>query len=149
VSHPLLLSEQRRAQLAVQAAFAIRSSADFLPVFDGVMAALGGWHYPDRDVFGVRMALEEALVNAIKHGHRGDPSKVVRVSYQVTKEKVLIEVEDQGPGFNLAHVPDPLAPENMERSSGRGLLLIQHYMTWAKYEGRGNRVILCKYRSVS
>jgi serine/threonine-protein kinase RsbW len=120
---------------------------DFLPVFDGVMAALGRWDYPDRDVFGVRMALEEALVNALKHGHRGDTSKVVRVDYQVTPEKVLIEVEDQGPGFDPEDVADPLDPRNLERSTGRGLLLIRHYMTWVRYEGRGNRVILCKYRS--
>jgi len=103
--------------------------------------------YPAPDLFGARLALEEAVVNAIKHGHGYDPSKTVRVRLRVTAEDVLIDVEDEGPGFDPADVADPCEPENLERSCGRGLLLIRHYMTWVRYNSRGNRVILCKCRS--
>jgi serine/threonine-protein kinase RsbW len=104
--------------------------------------------YADRDIFGVRLALEEALVNALKHGHRCDPSKVARVRYQVTDERVLLEVEDEGPGFDPAAVPDPLTADGLGRPSGRGLLLMRHYLSWVRYNRRGNRVTLCRRRSL-
>jgi serine/threonine-protein kinase RsbW len=108
------------------------------------MSALG---YAERDVFGVRLAVEEALVNALKHGHRYDASKVARVRYQVTDERVVLEIEDEGPGFDPAGVADPLTAEGLERCCGRGLLLMRHYMTSVRYNQRGNGVTLCKCRS--
>ena len=66
--------------------------------------------YPTHDVMGVRLALEEVLMNAIKHGNKKDPAKVVRISYEVTKEQVWVEVEDQGEGFCPEEVPGPHAP---------------------------------------
>jgi serine/threonine-protein kinase RsbW len=108
------------------------------------MAAAG---YPEKDLFRLRLALEEALVNAVKHGNRGDPAKQVRVRYQVTRERTLAEVEDEGEGFDPGQVHDPLAPENLERPGGRGLLLMRSFMTWCRFHGRGNRVTLCKDRS--
>jgi serine/threonine-protein kinase RsbW len=116
-------------------------------VLEPLAARMTAAGYSERDVFAVRLAMEEALVNAIKHGNGGDPGKEVRVSYEVTDERVLAEVEDQGPGFDPTSVPDPLLPENMERPCGRGLLLIRAYMTWVRYNDRGNRVTLCKNRS--
>ncbi len=107
------------------------------------MAAAG---FASRDVFAARLALEEAVVNAIKHGHQGDTSKPVRVSYAVDAEQVLLTVEDEGPGFHPDDVPDPLDPENLERACGRGVFLMRHYMTWVKYNERGNRVTLCRRR---
>ena len=59
----------------------------------------------------------------------------------------MIEVEDEGRGFDPSHVPDPTLPENLERPNGRGLLLMRRSMTWVRYTGRGNRVTLCKRRS--
>jgi serine/threonine-protein kinase RsbW len=107
------------------------------------MAAAG---YPLRAQFGVRLAIEEAVVNAVKHGHKGDTAKAVKVRYRVGLRDVLVEVEDQGPGFDRGQVPDPLAPENLDRSSGRGLLLMRSFLT-VRYNERGNRVILYKSRS--
>jgi serine/threonine-protein kinase RsbW len=60
---------------------------------------------------------------------------------------VLAEVEDEGPGFNPAVVPDPTLPENLEQTGGRGLLLMRHYMSWVHYSERGNHVTLGKCRS--
>ncbi len=120
---------------------------------EGVLSALCGEltaaGYPEKDVFAVRLALDEAIVNAVKHGNRGDPGKAVRVRYQVTPESFLVEVEDEGEGFDPRQVPDPLAPENLERSSGRGLFLRRAYMTWVRHNERGNAVTLCKYRTLA
>src|SRR5947207_14087427 len=94
------------------------------------MAAAG---YSARDQFGVRLSLEEAIVNAIKHGNREDPAKFVELTYSVTGHQVLTEIEDQGPGFNPYLIPDPLSPENLERPGGRGVFLMRHYMTTVHY----------------
>jgi serine/threonine-protein kinase RsbW len=110
------------------------------------MAAAG---YAAQDQFAVRLALDEALANAIKHGHRGDARKRVDVRYRVGPAEVRVEVHDQGPGFDPARVPDPLAADNVERASGRGLLLMRSYMTWVRHNERGNGVTLCRLRSAA
>jgi serine/threonine-protein kinase RsbW len=125
----------------------IRSAAELAAALDRVAAAMAEAGYPERDVFGMRLALEEALANAVKHGHRGDPTKEVLVRYDVTAEQAVAEVEDQGPGFDPALVPDPLAPENLEKASGRGLLLMRAYTTSCVFNERGNRVTLRRHRS--
>jgi serine/threonine-protein kinase RsbW len=102
--------------------------------------------YPDKDSFGMRLALEEAVVNAVKHGNGGDPAKWVVVRFTVSPERVLAEVQDEGAGFDPARVPDPTAPENRQRPGGRGLLLIRTYATGVRYNAAGNCVTLCKRR---
>lgn len=102
--------------------------------------------FSSRDVFGVRLALEEALVNAIKHGNRMDNSKTVRISCRFFEEKVRIEIEDEGIGFKLEDVPDPTADENLERPCGRGIMLMRSFMSLIEYNERGNRVVLEKTR---
>jgi serine/threonine-protein kinase RsbW len=88
-----------------------------------LMAAAG---YGERHVFGMRLALEEAIQNAVKHGHRGDASRPVRITWHLNGQRVLAEVEDQGAGFDPEEVPDPRTPENLERTCGRGLFLMRH-----------------------
>lgn len=112
-------------------------------IIANAMAAVG---YAKPDIFGMRLALEEALVNAVKHGNRGDPQKRVLVRYHVTAEQVLVQIEDQGAGFDPTRVPDPTDAEHLDCPCGRGLLLIRHYTTWVQYNARGNRVTLCKKR---
>jgi len=125
----------------------IHATREIKPLCDEVASRLTAAAYSGRDIFAVRLALEEAVVNAIKHGHREDPGKTVHVSYQVTSEQILINVEDEGPGFDPRQIADPLSPENFDRSTGRGLLLMRHYMTWVKFNERGNRVSLSKCRT--
>ncbi len=117
------------------------------PLVAQITSAMQAAGYTNREAFAVRLALEEAIVNAIKHGHQGDPSKVVRVACRVSAEQVVLEVEDQGPGFQPEEVPDPLDPENLERACGRGVFLMRHYMTEVTYNARGNCVTLCKRRA--
>jgi serine/threonine-protein kinase RsbW len=102
--------------------------------------------YPEKELFGIRLALEEALVNAIKHGNRSDPSKRVQVRYQADAVQFLIEIRDEGRGFDPDGLPDPLSPENIERPGGRGVFLMRHYMSWVQYNETGNAVTLCKVR---
>ena len=98
----------------------------------------------DHELFSIKLALEEALVNAIKHGNQHDRNKKVDISYQVLADRFVINITDEGEGFDLADVPDPTAVENLERPCGRGLMLIKHYMTEVEYNKRGNSVTLLK-----
>jgi serine/threonine-protein kinase RsbW len=125
----------------------VRSAADGRAAVGGVADEMASAGYAEGDVFAVRLSLEEAIHNALRHGNCHDPSKRVRVSYWVTAERVLVEVEDEGEGFDPGKVPDPRAPENLERFGGRGLFLMRAYLTWVRHNGRGNCVSLCKCRS--
>jgi serine/threonine-protein kinase RsbW len=123
------------------------STAELLPIIDEIISALATAHFSAKEIFGIRLALEEAGVNAIKHGHQGRQDRPVFIRYQLSADQILVEVEDQGPGFDPERVPDPLAPENLERPCGRGLLLMKCYTTWISYNQRGNCVTLCKKHS--
>lgn len=116
-------------------------------VQEEIEAALTSVRYGDRDIFSIKLALEEALVNAIKHGNQMDPDKRVSVTYTVSVERFDIRIADEGLGFNPADVPDPTAPENLERPCGRGLLLIRNFMNEVAYHGKGNVVTMWKLRS--
>jgi serine/threonine-protein kinase RsbW len=115
-------------------------------VQEEIELALRQNQYGERDIFSIKLALEEALVNAIKHGNQLDRSKKVYVSYRVSPTRFDVEVIDEGPGFDPADVPDPTAVENLERPSGRGVMLMRHYMTEVSYSSRGNCVSMSKLR---
>lgn len=103
--------------------------------------------FPEHDLFGVRLALEEGIVNAIKHGNGLNPSKSVSVKCTYDGVRVIVEIEDEGPGFVPEDVPDPTADENLQKPSGRGLMLMKAFMTRVEYNEKGNRVLLEKERS--
>jgi len=105
---------------------------------------LGHCGATDKEIFSVRLALEEALVNAIKHGNQLDRSKSVRICYRFLPDRFDIQITDEGPGFDPNDVPDPTAVENLERPCGRGLMLMRHYMTRVDYNDRGNSVSMTK-----
>lgn len=90
--------------------------------------------------FALRIALEEALVNAIKHGNRLDPQKKVHVEARVTPKRAEILVEDEGAGFDRTCVPDPTHEDNLEKCSGRGILLIEAYMSEVQWDRGGRRL---------
>ncbi len=102
--------------------------------------------FPPRDVFGVRLALEEALVNAIKHGNRMDPDKSVQIDWTLSEAGVRIVIEDEGEGFQVADVPDPTDDENLDKPGGRGIMLMRSFMSIVEYNESGNRLILEKRR---
>ena len=94
--------------------------------------------------FAIKLALEEALINAIKHGNKLDKSKRVHVEWAVTRDVVDITIEDEGPGFDRSSVPDPTHEPNLQKLTGRGILLIEAYMTRVEYSKGGRRVRLIK-----
>lgn len=111
---------------------------------DCIMQALARCHYDDETVFAIKLALEEALTNGVKHGNRNDPTKKLRVRYYVNPERAVIMVGDEGAGFAPERVPDPTADENLERPSGRGIMLMNAYMTCVRFNPAGNEVWMLK-----
>jgi serine/threonine-protein kinase RsbW len=95
-----------------------------------------GWEYGD--LFAVRMALEESISNAIRHGNKEDPAKRVHVDCRLSGERFWSKIVDEGPGFNPSAVPDCCAPDRLEVPGGRGLALIKAYMTSVQYNECGN-----------
>ena len=111
---------------------------------DEIEELLKANRYSERDIFGIRLALEEALVNAIKHGNQMDRAKKVRIAYQLFPDRFQVQITDEGTGFDPTDVPDPTAFENLERPCGRGLMLMRHYMTDVAFNERGNVVTMSK-----
>ena len=124
----------------------LRTTRDIAAAVGPILDAMTRLGYTEAEVFAVRLSLEEALVNAIKHGHDGDPTKQVRLRYHVNAERFLADIEDEGSGFDPSAVADPLDPANLEREGGRGVFLMRHHMTTVCYNAAGNCVTLCKRR---
>ena len=97
-----------------------------------------------RDIFAVHLALEEALVNAIKHGNGEDVEKKVQLQCKISPHRCWIQIEDEGRGFDPDRVPDCTLNENLDKPSGRGLKLMRNFMSWVEYNKRGNRVAMEK-----
>ena len=84
--------------------------------------------FDDEEVMKISMAVREAAVNAVLHGNAYDPGKKVMVDFERTARALVITIRDQGKGLDLNKVPDPLAPENLLKTSGRGIFLIRSFM---------------------
>ena len=114
---------------------------------DKLLAELKNQQWVEQDVFAVHLSLEEAIVNAILHGNAGDPEKLVEITFQISETELRVEIVDEGSGFNPDGLPDPTADENLEKPSGRGVMLMRHYMDHVQYNKTGNHVVLVKKRS--
>lgn len=105
-----------------------------------VLVRLG---YSESSRFAVRLALEEGLANAFRHGHKGlAPSATVRMQFAAQTAELRVIIRDQGPGFKPGDVPDPTLDENLELPSGRGLMLMKAYMSSVTFNAKGNEVTL-------
>ncbi len=108
---------------------------------------VAGCGFDEDEVFGIHLALEEAFVNAIKHGNKADEHRSVSIEYFITPVKVDISISDEGAGFTPEAVPDPRSEENLYKSGGRGLLLMRSHMDVVEHNDKGNCVHMIKYRT--
>ena len=90
------------------------------------------------------IALDEAFVNAVKHGNKYDANKIIKVTAEVSTKEARFTVEDEGEGFDVNSIPDPTNPENLFKTSGRGVLFIHNIMDEVTYNERGNRLTMIK-----
>ena len=103
-----------------------------------------GWE--GREYFHVQMAIEEALVNAVTHGNKESPDKVVEIEFKVAVDTVFMRIKDQGEGFRPDELPDPRDDDYLECTNGRGVMLIKEMMSQVEYNNVGNEVTMVKQR---
>ncbi len=117
---------------------------DARKVGEKILAKVAKQGYPQQALFAIRLAVEEGLNNAIKHGNRFDPEKNITLTYEVTDSQAVIRIQDEGKGFNLSDVPNPTSDENLEKPYGRGIMLMNAYMDNVRFNERGNEVCMVK-----
>ena len=115
-------------------------------VCEQVLSKLDAYGFDKDDTFAVHLALEEAFLNAVKHGNKMDSSKEVKIECSVDFDKIEISVTDQGDGFEPASVADPRYGEDLYKPGGRGLLLMNSYMDVVKFNETGNNLYMVRYK---
>jgi anti-sigma regulatory factor (Ser/Thr protein kinase) len=140
----VVLHQAARAQDGVAFSLAVPSDLSF--VGDAVDLAARhcdvGVLSQRRLQFNLRTALAEALANAIAYGNHHDPNRLVHIEVACRPDAVRIEVADDGLGFDPSQVPDPTAPEFLEREGGRGLFVLRHLVDTLEFNERGNKLCL-------
>lgn len=109
-----------------------------------ILAEAADHGFSEDAIFAIKLALEEAITNAIKHGNKCDRSKTVTVRYAVDSVEVVIYIQDEGAGFDPQDVPDPTVPERLSLPNGRGILLMKAYMNEVEYRRDGREIFLRK-----
>ena len=103
-------------------------------------------YHLDDDIYGnIMIAVTEAVNNAIKHGNQNNSSKNVSLSLALEEGLIRFRVEDEGQGFDYNHLPDPTAPENLEKPGGRGIFLMKHLSDEVTFKEKGKIVELSFY----
>jgi len=111
---------------------------------EAILARVRECGYCEDAVFAIKLALEEALTNAVKHGNCNDPTKRVIIRYYVGPDQTVILVRDQGCGFELKKVPDPTRPDRLGLPNGRGIMLMRAYLNEVFYQAGGREVCMIK-----
>jgi len=100
--------------------------------------------YSCEAIFAIRLAYQEAKINAIRHGNACDASKNVTVEFSIDQDRVVFRITDEGPGFSPKDVPDPTEPDRISLPNGRGIMLIRAYMDEVRFNERGNSLVMVK-----
>src|SRR6478609_11135186 len=97
----------------------------------------------NEDCYGnMLIAVTEAVNNAIHHGNKDIPEKLVKIGFESDNNKLVFSISDEGEGFDYEHLPDPTDPENIDKISGRGVFLMQNLSDSIQFEQGGRRVLL-------
>ncbi|MCD4831553.1 MAG: ATP-binding protein [Anaerohalosphaeraceae bacterium] len=118
--------------------------SDLRKICDKILSIAVSLKYSKDDIFAMHLAMEEAFINAVKHGNNGDIEKNVTIDYTITPEKFDISVIDEGSGFTPETLADPRAGDNLFKTSGRGVLLIKSYMDFVEHAQNGRLVHMVK-----
>ena len=113
-------------------------------VSDAILRSLARHHIDEDKAFDIRLCVEEAVRNAIVHGNKSDKRRSVKVSWKVSGDNAVIEIEDEGKGFDHAAAADPTLDANITRNCGRGVFLIKKLMDKVEYNESGNKIRMTK-----
>jgi len=117
-----------------------------IDVFRQIVPILQANNFTEDDVFAVHLAIEEAFINAVRHGNKMEQSKAVKIDYSIESDKIEICMTDEGEGFDPEVIPDPRYGDNLYKPAGRGMLLMRSFMDVVEYSKQGNSVRMIRYR---
>jgi serine/threonine-protein kinase RsbW len=110
-----------------------------------LLEKLAPFNVSEDAIFDIRLAIEEALINAIKYGNKEDGDKRIEVKLDIMPARVEIDIKDEGQGYDYQNIPIPIVDENLERLSGRGVYLIKKIMDEVSFLDKGSRIRMVKY----
>jgi len=114
-------------------------------VVNTILALIRDMKVEESGIFDIRLSLEEVLINAIKYGNGSDERLSVTIDITLDAKKIVVTVEDRGEGFDYANMPDPTKEENLLKTGGRGIFLVNHLMDETEFNKKGNRITMTKY----
>lgn len=123
------------------------NTTDGLCVQEKLVSLMETFSYSMRDIFAMRLSLEEGITNAIRHGNKLSPDKQVTVLCQIDLDRMRVVVIDEGEGFEPEDVPDPTLEEFIERPCGRGLMLMRAYLNICEYSDGGRCLTMERERN--
>jgi len=115
-------------------------------VCERILSELEANHFSQEDIFAVHLALQESFLNALIHGNEMNAGKEIKIDYLLGPDRIEISMMDEGNGFDPDSIPDPRLGKNLYKTEGRGLLLMRSYMDVVKFNERGNRVHMVRYK---
>ena len=121
----------------------IESKPESIHIIERLVDDLKGEYNIHEDAYGnILVAVTEAVNNAIQHGNKYNPNLKVKISYEVESDTISFVITDQGKGFDYYNLPDPTAPENLEKPTGRGVFLMKHLTDQIIFSNNGSSVEL-------
>jgi serine/threonine-protein kinase RsbW len=124
----------------------IPSRLEIIPeLVHAAVEKIGQQPLDEKQVHDITLSLEEALVNAVKHGNKSSQDLSVRLDIQTQGDSLVMTVADQGAGFDFSNVTDPTQPENLHKLSGRGIYLIRNLMDAVEFLDRGRKIKMTKF----
>jgi len=131
----------------VSRSFVVASSPSaVVDIFNQIQPGMQANNFSEEDIFAVHLSLEEAFINAVKHGNKMEPSKAVKIDYSIEPDKIEITMTDEGEGFDPEVIPDPRYGDNLYKPAGRGMLLMRSFMDVLEYNKKGNSLRMIRYR---
>ena len=129
----------------IKKTFKIKSTLKEIdPLINTILSCLEQEGIASYILHDVKLAIHEALINAVKHGNKLEEKLSVVVDFSYSKDEINISVQDEGKGYNYVSIPDPTLDENITKTSGRGLFLIKEFMDTVRFNSAGNRIEMVK-----
>ena len=129
--------------MASEKSYRFASNTENIRIVENLVEDLVAEFSISEEFYGnILIALTEAVNNAIVHGNKLDPSKEVTLNCRADKNKLIFTIEDEGPGFDYDNLPDPTAPENIEKPNGRGVFLMRNLADDCEFQDDGKIVQL-------
>jgi serine/threonine-protein kinase RsbW len=130
-----------RTEQTIKKTLRLPSQPESINQIEKLIEEIRDEHNIHEDAYGnILVSVTEAVNNAIQHGNRYHPDKQVTVIYEIEGDTLIFTVQDEGEGFDFYNLPDPTAPENLEKPTGRGIFLMKHLSDQVIFSDNGRCV---------